>query len=183
MPYHFTNRNRNNSSGFSLLELLLVTGMGALLLLAGIASYSLLASDSNIEKSLKLLAVTKQQTQRAYQGQRTYGIGSANLIPVLAAMKTFPSGVVDKTGTPRHPWEGKILVKGAGQKFNITFAEVPSEACIELGNAFNQTDADFVSLKAGDIVFDDENPVSRDALASTDACGAGKKVDMVWSFF
>ncbi len=174
---------RAQESGFSLLELLLVVGVGALLLLAGIATYRLVTQGNNVNDAIRTLATVKQQTQRAFQGQRSYGAVGTDLVPTLVAMQAFPAGVLDDTNTPRHPWGDEIQIVGDNQQFTITFVNVPSDACIQLGTTFDQDDTDFISLVAGGTTFDAANPLAVTALSAAGACGSGTNVSMVWTFF
>jgi type II secretory pathway pseudopilin PulG len=174
----FTEKNRNKEAGFSLLELLLVVGVGALLLLAGIATYRLVTQGNNVNDAVRILATLKQQTQRAFQGQRTYGAGS--VVTTLVAMEAFPAGVLDDSTppVPYHPWGGQIDIVGAGQNFEIHFDTVPSDACISLATTFNDEDSDFVSLTIGGAA-----PASLSVADITTSCGTGATADMIWTFF
>ncbi len=179
----FNSKGRKNEAGFSLLELLLVVGVGALLLLAGIATYRLVTQGNNVNDAVRILATIKQQTQRAFQGQRTYGASGTDLTPTLVAMDAFPSGVLDG-GTPptaRHPWGDLILITAEDQEFDITYQLVPSDACIQLGTTFDQEDSDFIELDVNGTVFDATNPVTVAGL--TTACTSATEVPMVWTFF
>jgi prepilin-type N-terminal cleavage/methylation domain-containing protein len=167
---------RETEKGFSLLELLLVVGVGALLLLAGIGTYQLVTSGSTANNAVRLLATIKQQSQRAYQGQSAY---DADMLPTLIAMQAFPSGVVSGA-VANDPWGGAITVGAAANptNFTVTFPAVPSAACIQIGTAFTESDTDFVSLDIGGAAI---NPVTTAAVAA--ACGAGGTASMAWTFF
>ncbi len=178
------NRQRKES-GFSLLELLLVVGVGALLLLAGIGTYQLVTSGSTSNEAIRLIATVKQQTQRAFQGQQTYGAAGANLVPTLIAMQAFPSGVVNPAGTAAiDPWGGTMTITAAGAggaNFAIALPTVPTSACIQIGTAFTENDTDFVSLVVGGTTFNVGNPISTANL--TTACSSAANVTMTWTFF
>lgn len=178
---------RQKEKGFSLLELLLVVGVGALLLLAGIGTYQLVTSGSTANEAIRLIATVKQQTQRAFQGQGTYGAtAGTDVVPTLVAMEAFPSGVLNAASTPIDPWGGTIAVASAGTggpNFSITYPAVPTASCIQIGTAFTERDTDFVSLavNATPVVFNVASPVTTAGL--TAACGAAAAVPMVWTFF
>lgn len=178
-------RNRQKESGFSLLELLLVVGVGALLLLAGIGTYQLVTSGSTSNEAIRLIATVKQQTQRAFQGQQTYGATGTNLVPTLIAMQAFPSGVVNPAGTAAiDPWGGTMTIASAGAggaNFAISFPTVPTSACIQIGTAFTENDTDFVSLVVGGTTFNVGNPITTANL--TTACSGAANVAMTWTFF
>lgn len=169
---------KQNEKGFSLLELLLVVGVGALLLLAGIGTYQLVTSGSTANDAVRLLATIKQQAQRAYQGQAAY---DPNMLPTLVAMQAFPSGVVDQaTGVASDPWGGAITVGAAAPatNFTITYPAVPSASCIQIGTAFTEADTDFVSLTIGGAAV---LPVTTANVVA--ACGVGATPAMAWTFF
>lgn len=181
-------KSRKKERGFSLLELLLVVGVGALLLLAGIGTYQLVTSGSTANNAIRLIATIKQQTQRAFQGQGTYGNGTTpdNLVPTLVAMEAFPSGVLNAAAAPIDPWGGAIAIVAAGgvagPNFSITYPAVPTASCIQIGTAFTERDTDFVSLTVGAAAaYNVANPVTTVGLTAT--CNAAAAVPMVWQFF
>lgn len=141
----------NKEGGFSLLELLLVVGVGALLLLAGIATYRLVTQGTSVNEAVRVLTTIKEKNQRAFQGQRGYGTPGTDLVPTLVTMKAFPAGVLDGNDIPRHPWGGEIgiAVNTNPQQFDITFNGVPTDACVNLGTTFDADDTDFVQLTIG----------------------------------
>lgn len=169
------NVTKKAEAGFSLLELLLVVGVGALLLLAGIATYRQVVEDNKVNEAARILMIIKSETQRAYQGQPDYG--AADITAVLADMEAYPAGVLDAAGAPKHPWGGDITVVGAGATFEITLAGLDKATCIELGSSLSaDNDSDFDSMTIGGTAVADTSPVT---LAA--ACDDG--VDMVWAFF
>ncbi len=180
---------RKGEKGFSLLELLLVVGVGALLLLAGIATYRLVVQGNNVNEAIRVLATIKQQTQRAFQGQRAYAAANGDdLVPTLVAMEAFPAGVLDAANLPYHPWGGLIDVTAAqspagavADSFDIVFNAVPTDACIQLGSSFDEEDSDFILLDVAGTVYNDANPIDVADLA-TNSC-AGGPVVMTWQFF
>ena len=189
MQYSKGHNTRKAEEGFSLLELLLVVGVGALLLLAGIGTYQLVTAGSTANEAVRLIATVKQQTQRAFQGQATYGANGTDLVPTLVAMQAFPSGVVNAAGVPLDPWGGAMTglaaqspAGAAGDSFTITFPAVPTSSCIQIGTAFTENDTDFISLVVnGAAPFNVANPITTAAL--TPLCGGAAAVPMVWQFF
>lgn len=172
----------HNEGGFSLLELLLVVGVGALLLLAGIATYRLVTQGTSSNEAVRVMTTIKEKTQRAFQGQRGYGANGANLVPTLVTMNAFPAGVLGTDNLPRHPWGGLIQITGRVQNFRIVFVGVPSDACISLGTIFDSDDTDFVSLSVGGTNF---VPGGREINATNlnAPCSTAANVDMTWTFF
>ncbi len=170
-------------SGFSLLELLLVVGVGALLLLAGIATYRLVTQGTSANEAVRILTTIKEKTQRAFQGQRGYVDGDDGITSVLVTMNAFPAGVLDDNDVPRHPYGGDITVRANAtdaQRFDIIYQDVPSDACVTLGTSFDEEDNDFYSLEVNGTTFDDDNTITAASMAG--ACGTSS-VDMTWTFY
>jgi type II secretory pathway pseudopilin PulG len=166
--------------GFSLLELLLVVGVGALLLLAGIATYRLVTQGTSVNEAVRVLTTLKEKTQRAYQGQRSYGTPGTDLVPTLVTMRAFPAGVLDGNDTPRHPWGDTIgiAVNANAQQFDITFTGVPTDGCVNLGTTFDNDDTDFVQLRVGG------TPVTGELNATTLAGVCNQDAnDLTWTFY
>lgn len=174
-----TKIQNKKQAGFSLLELLLVVGVGALLLLAGIGTYRLVTQGTSANEAVRVLTTLKEKTQRAFQGQSSYGTASADLVPTLVTMRAFPAGVLDDSDTPRHSWGDTIAVtvNADTQMFDITFNNVPDDACVNLGTTFDTDDTDFdsLSVNGGDVT-------SMDATTLAGVCTAGDN-DLVWSFY
>lgn len=177
-------RKTGQEAGFSLLELLLVVGVGALLLLAGISTYRLVTQGTSVNEAVRVLTTLKEKTQRAFQGQRGYSNGADGTISsILVTMNAFPAGVLDSNNVPRHTWGDTIDIAANpsdAQKFDITFNNVPSSACVSLGTSFYEDDTDFFSLDIDGQTFDSGNPVTVASIAA--ACGTGT-VTMTWTFF
>ncbi len=175
-------KKKEAEKGFSLLELLLVVGVGALLLLAGIGTYQLVTSGSTANEAVRLVATVKQQSQRAWQGQAAYGPG--NMVPTLVSMQAFPGGVVNAAGTPQDPWGGAMTIvstatNSADDSFIITFPAVPSASCIQIGTVFTENDTDFVALNIGGGAI--APPITTAAVAA--ASGTGLTPAVAWTFF
>ena len=85
------NNARSTERGFSLLELLLVIGVGALLLLAGLATYRIVTQGNNITEAQRLLNATKIGIQTLYQNQATYGADGDDITDVAVGGGVFPS--------------------------------------------------------------------------------------------
>ena len=175
---------KDGQFGFSLLELLLVVGVGALLLLAGISTYRLVTSGNSVNDATRLLTTIKTETQRIYQGQAQYD-GLDNVL--LNNAGAFPSGVVSGAGAaaqPKHPWGGNITVgvtnAPANDQFIITFTGIPTEACIKLGQAFDASDTDFVGVN---INGNGQTANPTPATVSNDCTTGGTTANVDWIFF
>ncbi len=161
--------------GFSLLELLLVVAVGAILILAGLAIYRNISQNAEVNESLRLLNVLKQETQRIFQGENTY-TGLDNT--VLTSTQSVPAQYTTGPGVIRTPFNTDVVVVVNGtnaDEFDITFEEVPDEICAKLGVEYSTDDSDFVNLAIG--VTDIEDPNVATVVAE---CSDG--VDITWTF-
>jgi prepilin-type N-terminal cleavage/methylation domain-containing protein len=157
-----TTRGQN---GFTLLELLLVVGVGSLLLIGGIATYRLVTQGNKANDTSKMLITMKQEAQTLFQGS-TYPTGS--LEPALTASGAWPTG--GKT-----PFNTTVTATGSGSAtFSITLAALPQAACIKVIRAVYGTG--------------DEIKIGSDAVTSAtagkiaaDTCTAATK-DITWTF-
>ena len=164
--------------GFSLLELLLVVAVGAILLLAGLAVYRNVTDNSKVTETIRLLNVTKQETQRLFQGEGRYP--SQVLNDVLIEAKAFPSSSLVGSQV-RTPYNGDVTVEGEGRTFNILMADIPESSCIKIGQTFASDDADFVELRIrGTLITPGTNGVY-EVLDLQNACNGDS--DMEWTFY
>lgn len=169
-----------NQNGFTLLELLLVVGVGAILLLAGIATYRLVTEGNNVNEGARLLTTVKQQVQRLYQGQNTYGTG--NISATLINAGVIPDANTNTAGTGiQSPWNTPIVITAATANFTIAFNDLPEEACMQLATTDVGSDPDFVSVAVGSATAITTTPTVVQADAGCDAT-AGTN-DIVWTFF
>ncbi len=158
-------------SGFSLLELLLVVGVGALLLLAGLATYRLVTEGNNVNSATQLLNTMKTQVQRTFQSQGGYDVGSDgdDLVPLLTNAGAFPSGTLNLAGNPIDPWGNTITITQVGddgESFAITLSSLPQSACLKLGQAFNPvTDPDVAQVDIGSTSTTNFTPTSTELVS------------------
>lgn len=172
--------------GFSLLELLLVVGVGALLLLGGLGVYRLVTQGNKTNEAIRLLTTIKNQTQLVFQNQAVYEASGAgtDMVPILISAGAIPTAYVSSATAAVDPW-GRAMaidVAGGGSEFQISFNDVSPEACIAIAGVFNtNTDSDFVGLDVNSNTDVDTTSVS----ALTTACSgdSNDEYDMVWTFY
>ena len=135
--------------GFTLLELLLVIGVGAILLLAGIGTYGLVTEGNQVNEAQRTIATVKQQVQGLYQGQTSYGAANADLTAVVNNAGLFPSTTLDSGGDPITPWETPIEVRANVDEFSVVFLDLPQDACIQVARMDFANDPDYIRTGRG----------------------------------
>ncbi len=190
---HSAKKNKRQG-GFSLLELLLVVGVGAILLLAGLAVYRMVTTDNAVNETIRVIFAVKSGVQRMYEGRlASYPVAPTSMLPALINAEIFPDTVrVDPAGPGAiHPIGRSMDVVGDSAFFDIVINDVSSGDCIKMGTVFtanSETEDDFESLSvdagAGVTLFDIGNPI--DPAALTVACQNGgvpvNNVDLIFKF-
>lgn len=127
---------QNGQAGFTLLELLLVIGVAALLLIGGIATYRLVSDGNRATEATRLLLTLRQEAQQlAQQSGGTY----AGIVYDTATDDTdnvfVASGVL--RNLQNNPFNGAITIAPNANpaELDITFANVPRSACVKMFTA------------------------------------------------
>lgn len=115
--------------GFTLLELLLVIGVAALLLIGGIATYRLVSEGNKATESTRLLLTIRQEAQILAQqsGQGYTDIDNA-------AMKT--AGVL-KSEDQKNPFNGDLTITGDAAGLTVVFDGLSEAGCMKMITAIN----------------------------------------------
>jgi len=141
---------KSRSSGFSLLELLLVVAVGAVLILAGLSAYKLVSEGNAATQGIRQLQTLKQQTKQAFQAETGYGAAAAgDLTATLQNLRMLPPDMPLNGTNLRNGFGGNTtVVAGATTAtFVVTFANVSRNACAKMGMTFSAANAsDFVGL-------------------------------------
>lgn len=171
---------QTRESGFTLLELLLVIGVAALLLIGGIATYRLVSEGNKTTEATRLLLTIRQQAQvMANQNNGSYvGLDYATATSTTAA-PLVAAGVLNVN--QRNPFTGNITVTGAAASLTVTFASLPRAACIRLMQAITNP-SDITSVAGTDGTARTTFPVTA-AIAATACTGLTNNTNTVtWVF-
>ena len=135
------NRSANvqGQKGFTLLELLLVVGVGSLLLIGGIATYRLVTEGNRANDTSKMVLTMKQELQTLFQGGSSYPAG--DLEDSLTASGAWPTG-------GRSPFNTAVTATGAGATFEIEIEDLPRGACVKIVRSIYGTGQE-ISLDGG----------------------------------
>lgn len=173
---------QTRESGFTLLELLLVIGVAALLLIGGIATYRLVSEGNKSTEATRLLLTIRQQSQvMANQNNGSYvgldfasGTNNANQ-PLVAA------GVLQNQ--QRNPFTGNITVTGTANTLTVAFAGLPRAACVRLMQAIaNPADITSVQGNATAALTAAANQIPVTAANAVTGCANTTNNTVTWVF-
>ncbi len=133
--------NRNNAKGFSLIELLLVLGVLAILLVAAFVVYPQVRDRNQANTEVSNLTSTKANINNLYAskggnytGLTTDIANQARVFPASMNNNTFDAGQEITTA-----WGGGVQLGvtnspagGANRAFTVTYATVPQGVCLGL---------------------------------------------------
>lgn len=125
--------------GFTLLELLLVIGVAALLLIGGIATYRLVSDGNKATEATRLLLTLRQEAQVMAQQQG----GNYEGIEFDSATDSSSSPLVVSgilRNNQRNPFNGVIYIEPTGTgnvNLQIDFENITQAACVRLVQAVN----------------------------------------------
>lgn len=133
---------RTGESGFTLLELLLVVGIAAILIIAGITTYSLVNKSNSVNEATRLVNVLLDQTRRMYAGQSTYGASGASLEAALynsgSVPAKFRTATAGEIGSPFSSAAVAVAVAAAATAGEFTVSlTIPPAYGPELANNFD----------------------------------------------
>ncbi len=132
------NSKRKSKKGFSLLELLLVLGIIAALVVAAFIVYP------KVQASQRAQAATIQAGVKALYTSASSFTGLTNTVAVQA--KIFPDNMLSGSGTAARPinsFKGNVTLtatstgpsSAAGSSFTITYNNVPAAECVKIATA------------------------------------------------
>lgn len=140
--------------GFTLLELLLVIGVAALLLIGGIATYRLVSDGNKTTETTRLLLTVRQEANAMAQQQNGVytGIAFTGAAGADTASPLVTGGVL-RSGQ-HNPFNGTMVITPtpdaggvADANLEVTFNSLPQSACTKLMQAINNP-SEVVSVQA-----------------------------------
>lgn len=179
-----THKNSTTQSGFTLLELLLVIGVAALLLIGGIATYRLVTEGNRATEATRLLLTIRQQAQVLAQQQN----GAYTGMDFDSATSNTASPFV-ASGTlrdqQRSPFNGNITITPTNalgvndDTLQVVMDNIPRSACTKMFLAVTAP-TDIVSVN-GSLSDDGSGGNNITAANAATAC-AGETNTLTWVF-
>lgn len=168
---------RKAQRGLSLLEIMIGLGIVAIIAIVAVGAATSARGSAQVSAESQNLQLITTKVKSTFAARQNFsGISNAMLI----AQRGFPSQMVSGTNV-LHSWDGAVTVApGAGNtSVNVTYAGVPTAACIELVNA---TARSFNTVTVGSTVVKTATQDNNDVAATTTACGAASAVNIIWNF-
>jgi PilS N terminal len=135
--------SRSRQRGVSLLEAIAYLGVAASIIVGAVALLTSAFSGVRSNRAQEELTAISTGVRRLYMSQAG-AFGTGNMNAQLATAKIFPSTLAVSGETVRNSWNGEVNVVGNTTVFDISYANVPQEVCIELMSATSQ----FISVAA-----------------------------------
>ncbi len=142
---------KSKQQGFTLLELLLVVGIAAILIVAGITTYNLVNKSNQINEATRLVNTLMDQTRRMSSGTGTYvgaledALWNTGSVPARYRGATVAIGITspfDQTAAAV-----AVVPAGGGANFQLTM-QIPPAYGAELAQNFNPAQSnDLVSVQ------------------------------------
>ncbi|WAC74562.1 type 4 pilus major pilin [Roseateles sp. SL47] len=118
-------------AGASLLEAIAFLGVAATIVVGAVALLSNAFSGARSNRSQEEVAAISTGVKRLFMAQAgAYGNGSLN--EVLVQAKVFPSTLAVEGNSVFNAWNGAVTVNGSAATFDISYANVPQQVCVDL---------------------------------------------------
>jgi hypothetical protein len=118
-------------AGASLLEAIAFLGVAATIIVGAVALLSNAFSSARSNRSQEEVAAISTGVKRLFMSQAgAYGTGSIN--ESLVRARVFPSTLAVSGAVVSNAWNGAVDVTGNTATFDISYANVPQEVCVEL---------------------------------------------------
>jgi hypothetical protein len=159
--------------GASLLEAIAFLGVAATIIVGAVALLTTAFSSARSNRSQEEVVAISTGVKRLFMSQAgAYGTGDLN--EALIHAKIFPSTLAISGNNVSNAWNGAVTVTGNTATFDISYANVPQDVCVELVATSGQWIG--VSVNAGASM---TPPISL-AAAST-ACSDANANTLLWT--
>lgn len=165
----------NNKKGFSLLELLLVMGIIAALIIAAFIVYPKVQSYRNVKIESNNIGALKAEVTTLYNSVAASIPEDANLNDVLIKSKVVPENMIDGSNNLKNVWGGDVYVGtyniARAVSFTIQYNHVPRDECAKL---VMQASTGFEQVVVGPELTGDTGGIIKDGTGRDVVFGLGR---------
>lgn len=175
----------NPPKGFGLVELVLVLGVLALLVVAVFAVFVSVQRKNAVTLETQRLTAVAAVVRQVYGTQRDYSTLTTDVANAARAFPVAMNGGVYTAGAPvRNYWDGAVMVgplASSPHQFVVRYAGVPSESCAAL---VIDTEARFSRVQIGaTVVKDRAGGFQFDPNQAVAVCAALPALAMEWASY
>lgn len=167
---------RARNAGIGLLEFILALVLSLVLLFGVLSLYKSSSQSSQVASETSALQALTVGVKALYPGSATYTGLSADM---LIKANKVPTTMINGTAL-KHAWGDAVTVgpDAVNGGYNVTYANVPTSACIELVSAVG---VNYNKATVGATVVKSPTSTSVDVAATTTACSAGAAVNVIFN--
>jgi hypothetical protein len=118
--------------GASLLEGIAYLGIAALVILGAVSLLATAFGNAQANRATEETISLRTAVRKLYSGQ-TYPIGDA-IVKTIITARAVPGTLNTDTATFKisNSWGGAVTIVGAGATFDLTYASVPQDVCVNM---------------------------------------------------
>ncbi len=168
--------NLTKSRGFTLLELLLVVGIAAVLIIGGITGYSMINRGIMISETAKVINLMISQARRLNASSLDYGPPGTDLEPMIANSHSMPQQFIlgDDIVTPFNKTDGGVVFLASVSGYMSIDMALPPAYLPEIATHFDPNrSAEITFLRVCGTAIPDGTPLP-DVATLSNACGNGR---------
>lgn len=175
--------------GLTAIETLLALAAGSLAVLGAITIYQAALQADKVSKATEQLLAVQNGVRQLYATKGGFtdddGFSSfgTDVTELLITSNSVPSNMIVSSTELRHPWNGRVRVQTNKDNFEVTYEDVPRDACIRLlSGEQGQPSSGLAELKIGNRNLN--LPVSVSELASqSSGCQENTSAnDLTWVY-
>lgn len=126
---HIRRSSPRRQRGASLLEVIAYLGIAAIVVLGAVSLLTSAFASAQSNRTLEEVVSIRTGVKRLYMGQGN-NYGSTEITAQMIAAGIMPATLTSSATGTLNVWNGAVIIKGATTKFTISYANVPSAACI-----------------------------------------------------
>lgn len=169
--------------GISLIEGILYLVLAISVVIGGITVFQNAQLSNRVTETARGLVAISSETRALHQNARDFGTG--DLTDAVINAGAVPSNFLNNDGTEvRHPWGGAVTITGVDQQFQVSLADVPSDACVRL-TSVDARGQGVAGVGIASVSFDGgttPDPVEVTPVDSAVGCGNQTVADIVFTY-